>query len=185
VEGIRPVILNTALPNGISSNLQLDNILYVSSLHNNVFSWIVVKSKAVLLAKDNSMHIFYHNDLVHPILVIDLRDKYPLLWEAVNNNCVLVANNPNACALGAQSPHSSNLSVLVAYNLNIGFTSSLGTQTTNMSELGAHTPNMSYYSNTSSTSLLGPQTSNMSELGAHTSNMSYNCSTSFTSSLGT
>jgi len=77
VEGIGSIILNTALPNGTTSNLRLDNVLYVPSLHHNLFSWIVVKSKAVLLAKDNIMHIFRNNDLVHPILVIDIRDKLP------------------------------------------------------------------------------------------------------------
>jgi len=72
VEGIGSVILNTALPDGTTSNLRLDNVLYVPSLHHNLFSWIVVKSKAVLLAKDNTMHIFRNNDLVHPILVLGL-----------------------------------------------------------------------------------------------------------------
>jgi len=50
VAGIGSVILNTALSNGPTSYLRLDNVLYVPSLHHNLFSWIVVKSKAVLLA---------------------------------------------------------------------------------------------------------------------------------------
>jgi len=184
VEGIGSVILNTALTDGTTSNRRLDNVLYVPSLQHNLFSCIVVKSKAILLAKDNIMHIFRNNDLVHPILVIDIRDLLPWLWEATNitNTSPLAANNPNARALAAHSTYSRNLSVLVAYNSNIGSTTSLGAHNPNIgftTLLGTHNPTMG------STSSLGALTSNMSELGAHTSNMTYNPNVDSTSSLGT
>jgi len=149
VESIGSVILNTALPDGTASSLRLDN---VPSLHQNLFSWIVVKSKAVLLAKDDTMHIFRINDLVHPILLIDIRDKLPWLREATNNTntSALVANNPNASALVAHTPNISNLSALVAYNPNI-------------SSLAAHTSNMSNNANISSISSLAAPTPNTSD----------------------
>ena len=65
-----------------SNSLRLNDVLYVPTLNHSLFSWNVIKSKAVLVARDNSVHIFNPNDLINPIFVADIRNKIPWLRES-------------------------------------------------------------------------------------------------------
>jgi len=51
------------------------------TLSHSLFAWNVISFKVVMVAGDNDVHIFNKNNPVSPILVVDIRDKMPLIRE--------------------------------------------------------------------------------------------------------
>ena len=102
VQGMGTVILNAALPNGSTNRLRLNDVPYVPTLNHSLFSWNTIKSKAVVVARDNDVHIFKQKNLISPILVADIRNKIPWLRES--------SQSAHMSEPTAQSAHMSDMS---------------------------------------------------------------------------